>query len=206
MTWVGFGLGLALLLGSGGLVVRTACDFADLVDRPAPDPSSLRADGVVVFSGGVRRVWTGLRLLRDGRAPRLLVAGGDDVRTFRETDGDLFACCIDLLPGSRNTAEDAAAIARWARDHRMTSVLAVTTDVHMPRALLELHSADRALRVTAYPVSSRGGEDGVDQYTMSLREYAKWLLVRVRLAVRGTLGRLAGAVQAATRMTIGSKD
>lgn len=192
MTWVAQGLGLALLLVLGGVVVRTASDFVGLVDRPAPDPASLRADGIVVFSGSSRRVSTGLRLLRAGRTPRLLVAGGDDVEAFRPTNGDLLACCVDLRPASRNTAEDAATIAHWAREHGMTSVLAVTTDVHVPRALIELAFAAPDLRVTAYPVSSRDGEDGVDRYTAMPREYLKWIVTRLWLQGRGWPRRSAG--------------
>jgi uncharacterized SAM-binding protein YcdF (DUF218 family) len=123
-----------------------------------------QADAVVVLGGGLRpalaprrgvevgeagdRLLTGLRLMRQGKAPLLVASGG----RVSFTSGDpappealwardlaqelgLPASRILLNPGSRTTAEEARDIGRIGRSRGWKRVLLVTSAFHMPRSL-----------------------------------------------------------------------
>ncbi len=123
-----------------------------------------RADAVVVLGGGLRpalaprqgvevaeggdRLLTGVRLLRQGKAPLLLTSGGkvsftgaDPAPPEAETARSLAielgvpAKRILLNPGSRTTAEEAEAIDALGRQRGWKRLLLVTSAFHMPRSL-----------------------------------------------------------------------
>ena len=109
-----------------------------------------QADGVVVFTGEPRRILAGIKVLSDGDAHRMLITGTelsvgtDTAEVIAEVKRDYSywaSCCIDLDPGAQNTFENARDAKRWAEDHGFSSLILVTSDYHMPRALLELRSA-----------------------------------------------------------------
>jgi uncharacterized SAM-binding protein YcdF (DUF218 family) len=128
-----------------------------------PDPVP-QADAVLVLGGGLApglpprsgvevneagdRLLTGLRLMRTGRAPVLLLSGG--AVTFRRGDPapaeavsarqlaielGMDPSRILLSPAARTTSEEARALAGIGRARGWRSVLLVTSALHMPRAL-----------------------------------------------------------------------
>lgn len=128
---------------------------------PSPLP---KADAVVVLGGGVRpslaprpgvevneagdRLLTGLRLMRRGLAPTMVVSGGRIGLTTADPSPPealstralaielgLAPAAIVTNPGSRTTAEEARDIGGLARERGWRRVLLVTSATHMPRAL-----------------------------------------------------------------------
>ena len=137
-----------------------------------------KADAVVVRGGGLRpalaprqgvevaeggdRLLTGVRLLRQRKAPLLLTSGGKV--SFREHDPappeaetarrlaielGVPARQILLNPGSRTTAEEAAAIDALGRQRGWKRLLLVTSAFHMPRSLASFR---RHTRLQVVPV------------------------------------------------------
>ena len=123
-----------------------------------------KADAVVVLGGGLRpalaprqgvevaeggdRLLTGVRLLRQGKAPLLLTSGGkvsftaDDPAPpeaywARDLAIELGVPAEKILlnPGSRTTAEEAEAIDALGRQRGWKRLLLVTSAFHMPRSL-----------------------------------------------------------------------
>jgi uncharacterized SAM-binding protein YcdF (DUF218 family) len=103
--------------------------------------------GVEVSEGG-DRLLTGLRLLREKRAPLLITSGGSisftagdpappEAISARELAVELGlpASRILINPGSRTTAEEARDIGALARQRGWTRILLVTSAFHMPRSL-----------------------------------------------------------------------
>ena len=133
--------------------------FLVLIARPVPDRP--HAQGIVVLTGGARRVRMGLRLLRDGDARWLLVSGiggGADLAALGRRAGFdplPLAPRITLGRGAASTFGNAREAAAWVRAKRLRSVILVTAFYHMPRALLEFRRAMPGLRLVPYPVRPR---------------------------------------------------
>lgn len=141
---------LVSVLVGFALFVRTGMSL-----DPAPQA---RADGIVVLTGGQGRVVSAVELLREERGRRLLISGANPdvgLEAVREASGatrDLFACCIDVGQEAANTIGNAEEAARWARAYGFERLIVVTSDYHMPRALLELQAAMPGVTLIAYPV------------------------------------------------------
>lgn len=121
------------------------------------------ADGIVVLTGSSVRLFEGRKLLREGRAKRLLLSGVNPSVTRSElqqamglTDGE-FDCCVDIGWKARDTVGNAEEIGAWARRLGLGSLLVVTDDYHMPRSLIELKRALPDVRYIAHPVVSGFG-------------------------------------------------
>jgi uncharacterized SAM-binding protein YcdF (DUF218 family) len=139
-------------------------------------------DGIVVLTGGADRVGTGLRLLEEGRAGRLLVSGAHRGVTLAD-----LAAVAGLPPGplqgrvalghaARSTRGNAAETAAWARAEGVRSIRLVTSGYHMPRALLELRrSLPPEVEILAHPVAPRetGAPGRMPGWGLLAGEYAK---------------------------------
>ena len=115
------------------------------------------AGGIVVLTGGADRVQTGLRLLAEGRAPRLLISGvghGADYRTLARRDGARpgLSGRVTLGYHAKTTSGNAREAARWVARNRLRSLIVVTSFYHMPRALAEFSRAMPRVALHAYPV------------------------------------------------------
>src|SRR5579859_2515602 len=156
------------------------------------------ADGIVVLTGGASRVSDGIELLAAGYGKRLLISGvhrtstmGEISRTVQESQA-LFACCVDLDRSAVNTRSNAAETRRWVRERGFKSLIVVTSNYHMPRAIVELSHAMPGITLIPYAVVgdkwreepwwSNGGT-----LRLVLSEYVKYVAaeVRVRLADAG---------------------
>jgi uncharacterized SAM-binding protein YcdF (DUF218 family) len=142
---------LALLLGFA-LHLRAA------LAPPLPEPGE--TDGILVLTGGSERVATGLRLLLEGQARRLLISGAHPEAGLVEVAA---AAGFDPAPllgraavghAAATTRGNAAEAAAWARAENLGSLRVVTAGYHMPRAMLELRRAVPGLRLVAHPVPS----------------------------------------------------
>ena len=121
------------------------------------------ADAIVVLGGGMEgrrsgwrnephllagadRVWFGVQLFRAGRAPVLILSGGNSEwsrtdepeATAMETfvkDLGVPVSAVLLEDRSRNTQENAQYTRQLLVEHHLNTILLVTSAVHMPRAL-----------------------------------------------------------------------
>ena len=131
--------------------------FVELVPRTLEDDGT-RTDAIVVLTGGAARVATGIELLRQGRARKLLVSGvyrGVDVqellRTQRQSPGAL-ECCIALGYEAGTTEGNATEARDWAAREGVASLRLVTSSYHMPRSLLEFRRAMPGMAIVPHPV------------------------------------------------------
>lgn len=115
--------------------------FVVLLPNAADDR---RTDGIVVLTGGAKRIERGLDLVGRERAERMLISGVDrsvrpeELAEQYKADRKLFECCIDLGREAVDTRSNGAETARWVRQKKFSTVRLVTTDWHMPRARFEL--------------------------------------------------------------------
>jgi uncharacterized SAM-binding protein YcdF (DUF218 family) len=131
--------------------------FANSVDRERVEPAHA-ADGIAVLTGGVARIDEAMKLLAKGKAKRVLITGVNRVTTKEQlkrlaSQGDqYFSCCVDIDKEARNTIDNATETAEWVALHRYGSIIVVTSNYHMPRALAELARAMPGVTLIPYPV------------------------------------------------------
>ncbi len=164
--------------------------FADSVTSlKAPD--GVKADAIVVLTGGYLRIEQALGLLRDGSGQRLLISGAhpsttpNQIRKATQASSDLFACCVDIGYDAIDTIGNASEISRWIHDHGYKSVLVVTNNYHMPRSLHELRRSDPNTEFIPYPVinsdlTRKAWFTEPDVVRTMLSEYGKVVLTTIR--------------------------
>ena len=105
------------------------------------------ADGIVVLTGGSSRVSDAMDLLAAGYGKRLLISGvlrtndASDISRLLPDSQSLIRCCVDLDRSAVNTRSNAAETRRWAHERGFKSLIVVTSNYHMPRAIVELSHA-----------------------------------------------------------------
>ncbi len=169
---------LVTFVAGFALFVREARSFS-----PAEDTS---ADGIVVLTGGPNRVATGVELLEGERGARLLISGVNpgspvsDIASAAGASEALFACCVDVGPTAADTEGNAVETAAWAREQGYDQLIVVTSDYHMPRALLELQAAMPDTRLVAHAVPAPAPWQNPNEARRWLTEYVKYAAVYVR--------------------------
>ena len=116
------------------------------------------AEGIVVFTGGERRVEKGLELLQEQRADHLLISGVNhkvkkaDILALNH-DVDDMASKIDLGFAAQDTLGNADETAQWVQRNQIHSLIVVTSHYHMPRALVHLGAELPDVALYPYPVT-----------------------------------------------------
>jgi uncharacterized SAM-binding protein YcdF (DUF218 family) len=165
--------------------------FATGVERE-PRETVPSADGITVLTGGADRIDQAMKLLAQGKAKRVLITGVYRATTKEElkqlaSQGDqYFACCVDIDKEARNTIDNATETSEWVAQQHFHSVIVVTSNYHMPRALAELGRAMPDVVLIAYPVIDKNVHldrwwtyPGTTKLLMS--EYLKYLPALGRL-------------------------
>jgi uncharacterized SAM-binding protein YcdF (DUF218 family) len=154
-------------------------------------PEEVEADAIIVLTGGEGRLQTAVRLLESGAGERVLISGvnpsvsEEAVRTTSNIDPDLFACCIDLGRDAADTIGNAREAVVWANANGFERIIIVTSDYHMPRAILELRALMPEHDLIAWPVPSpRPWENATAARRWAL-EYLKFSAVLFREMARG---------------------
>ena len=163
--------------------------------RGAETKPSRTADGIVVLTGGSSRVSDAMELLADGYGKRLLISGVhpasavSDISRSLSDNQSLLSCCVDLDRSAINTRSNAAETQRWAHERGFKSLIVVTSNYHMPRAIVELSHAMPDVTLIPYVVVGDKWRDepwwsNGATMRLLLSEYVKYVAaeVRVRLA------------------------
>ena len=166
--------------------------------RGAEIKPASHADGIVVLTGGSSRVSDAMELLAGGYGERLLISGvhptnaASDISRSLPDNQSLLSCCVDLDRSAINTRSNAAETRRWARDRGFKSLIVVTSNYHMPRAIVELSHAMPDIALIPYAVVGDKWRDepwwtSGATVRLLLSEYVKYVAaeVRVRLADAG---------------------
>src|SRR5207247_9647956 len=110
--------------------------------------------------GSAARINDGLDLLSAGQAKRLLISGVNPATRTNELARltphyqRWFDCCVDVGRAATNTIGNALETRDWARQHDFTSIIVVTSDFHMPRAMAEIAHELPGVTLVPFPVVS----------------------------------------------------
>ena len=182
------------------LFVLAAIGFVGFLSqlRTAELKPARNADGIVVLTGGSSRVSDAMELLADGYGKRLLISGVHPTngtielsRLLPDSQG-LLACCVDLDRSAVNTRSNAIETRRWAHERGFKSLIVVTSNYHMPRAIVELSHEMPEIELIPYAVIGDRWRDepwwtSGTTLRLLLSEYTKYVAaeIRVRLADLG---------------------
>ena len=166
--------------------------------RGAEMKPASNADGIVVLTGGSSRVSDAMELLAGGYGKRLLISGvhptnaASDISRSLTDNQSLLSCCVDLDRSAVNTRSNAAETRRWAHERGFKSLIVVTSNYHMPRAIVELSHAMPDMQLIPFAVvGDKWREEpwwsNGATVRLLLSEYVKYVAaeVRVRLADAG---------------------
>jgi uncharacterized SAM-binding protein YcdF (DUF218 family) len=153
-----------------------------------------KAEGIVVLTGAASRIPDAIELLAADRGQRLLITGVHRATSAREIArltplySKYFTCCIDLDKSALNTFGNALETKRWAHEHNFNSLIVVTSNWHMPRAMAELAHQLPEVTLIAYPVMSEKVKSepwwqNLDTARFLLAEYLKYLFALGRMSV-----------------------
>lgn len=175
-------------LGAFILLITWVVGFALFIRQgmAAPQTTSVRGDGAVVLTGGENRVTTAVDILSQGRVTRLLISGANpdvDLDAVREAAGAtsaIFDCCVDVGQDAANTLGNAAETAAWVSTHDFDRIIVVTSDYHMPRALIELKAVLPDTQLVAWPVAGPAPWADMRSARRWTLEYMKYAAVYAR--------------------------
>lgn len=184
---------------AGLVVIFAGCAgfvwFLSLV-LPSEQKPARNADGIVVLTGGSSRVADAVELLAEGYGKRLLISGVhptngfSDIQRSLPDSQQLLMCCVDLDRSAVNTRSNATETRRWATERGFRSLIVVTSNYHMPRAIVELsHSMPDIELIPFAVVGEKWREEPWWTSGAALRlllsEYVKYLFAEVRVAFGG---------------------
>jgi uncharacterized SAM-binding protein YcdF (DUF218 family) len=173
--------------------------FTGSIERSQLEPRT--ADGIAVLTGGAARIDEAMKLLTQQKAKRLLITGVNRTTSTEElkqlaSQGDqLFSCCVDIDKEARNTIDNATETSQWVARNHYNSVMVVTSNYHMPRALAELGRVMPG--VTLIPYSVVDNNVHLDRWwtfpgttRLLISEYLKYLPALARLGATQLVSKL----------------
>jgi len=188
--------GRRILLTVVGLAAALfAADFFIFVhEMPVTEVAPVRnTDGIVALTGGPFRINDALDLLAAGRGKRLLISGVNPVTRPSEISRLVpeherwFNCCVDF-DYSTNTIGNAVETRRWVKARGFQSLIVVTANFHIPRAMFEVgHELPDVTLVPFGVVSDKVRVDAwwenSDTARLLFLEYLKYIVARVRMVL-----------------------
>lgn len=116
----------------------------------------VKADAIIVLTGGQDRISAASDLLAQGFAQNLFVSGvggGAEIEDLIRLVPSLEpyrSCCVSLGREAQNTRGNAVEVEKWAEQSGYHSLIIVTSLAHLPRAMLEFRERMPQIQLQSY--------------------------------------------------------
>lgn len=194
---------LASRIATAAILVAFGIGFVLFVDavKTEEQPPGKKAAGMIALTGGAERIPDAVDLFARGHAERLLITGVNQGITRAELSKlvpkfrDLVDCCVDLGYDALNTTGNAQEARRWVEQRGIGNpLIVVTSNYHMPRAMIEMAHALPGHQLIPYSVVTlRMREDRWWRSALVTRvmatEYVKYLVALARLQLTDAAGK-----------------
>jgi len=187
-------IGLGALLWLVGLLLFVA-HISSYVEPSLKDDIQT-TDAIVVLTGGSERLQTGIELLREGKAKKLLISGvhpgvgAAQILAHSSLTPEMLDCCVTLGHTADNTLGNAEEASAFMQEQGFHSLRLVTANYHMPRSLFYFRNIMPTFAIVEHPVapdivSLSDWWQRVGTASLLIGEYDKFLyaLSRVSLGV-----------------------
>lgn len=157
--------------------------FSLAVNHAASESPRAQTDAIIVFTGAGGRVETGLDLFAQEKAPKIFISGIhedttlEDIQALYDGKHGELPCCIELGYQAGDTRGNALESAEWVSNNNVQSVRLVTSDYHLPRAVMEFSFAAGEVTIYSHPVKRL---QDTKRHMNILREYHKVIATYAR--------------------------
>lgn len=146
---------------------------------------------MVVLTGGSNRIKQTLNLFlfNHNENHNLLISGAGKgfskktlLKLIKKTPENLkiLNCCITVENQSTDTYSNAIESYKWIKKNNFKSITLITSDYHMPRALMEFKQQLNDIRITPLSLKSELS-DPVSNFKVNLFEYLKFKATKLRI-------------------------
>ena len=154
---------------------------------------------IVILTGGTNRIKDGLNLIEDFKKSkkinyRILVSGtgmGFTKSSLKKKLGPnfnshLIQCCIELDSVSKNTLTNASETFKWTSKNDIKEFILITSNYHMPRAILEFKNVMPNLKIYTYAITPKKHDiknwlSSYQTFSLVFTEYCKFIIAGLRI-------------------------
>jgi uncharacterized SAM-binding protein YcdF (DUF218 family) len=134
--------------------------FVKTIPTEVRDTESI-TDGIVILTGGSKRIISAIDLLNEEKAKKLLISGVSretNLITILILSGPLPDNIADLLDRieigyeAESTSGNADETAKWVKENNFQSIRMVTSNYHINRSMLEFNKQMPEIKIIPHPV------------------------------------------------------
>ena len=97
-------------------------------------------------------------------------------------------CCLELDNKSQNTRSNAIETLKWVNKNSIKQLILITSNYHMPRAVLEFKNKMPNLKIIKYPITPEklninNWIYSYETFSLILLEYCKFLIAKSRINI-----------------------
>lgn len=163
--------------------------------------NNTKSSNIVILTGGTNRIKDGLKIIKGFNKSReinfkILVSGTGKGFTKKilmdqiepNFNLDLIECCIDLDSVSKNTFTNAIETSKWARENNINEFILITSNYHMPRAILEFKNIMPYKKIYTFPIKPKKHNiknwlDSYQTFNLILKEFCKYIFSSLRIKI-----------------------
>ena len=161
--------------------------------------NNMESPNIVILTGGANRIKDGLKIIQDFKNSKninykILVSGtgmGFTKSSLKKKLGpnfnsQLIQCCIDLDGVSKNTLTNASETFKWTSKNDIKEFILITSNYHMPRAILEFKNVMPNLKIYTYAITPKKHDienwlSSYQTFSLVFTEYCKFIIAGLRI-------------------------